>query len=266
MQLQTTAQSLTQNENRACIAAATKEGIQTAEMRNIAFFRRHQIRDNPNAEADIISNLNAVAGAYGAREKLDKETISAAVDFVRQHFAFLAAPEIQKAYEMNAAGLLEERAETWGGRFSVDQLGKILSNYTNHRRRLMAAYIRETEAIREAERQAEREEAMRQQFEDVFLQKMEFVKEHGTSWEDVPEFWYDELKKRGAVRMTKQKGEDYYQKALEVATKAAREQNELALLTPPEQRFKEVFKIEPESYAKTVARKMVVFDIIKQKF
>ena len=266
MQLQTAQQQLTHNEQRACIAAAPKVGLPTAELRKYAVYRRHQIRDSINAELEIISELNSIAAVYGAREKLDSATIAAAVELMQQHFPHLAAAEISEAYRMNAAGLLDERAETWGGRFSVDQLGKVLANYCEHRKRVMAAYIHEVEAIREAERQAEREEAMRQEFEDVFLQKVEFVKQYGKSWEDVPEFWYDELKKRGAVRMTKQKGDDYFSKALEIAEKAAREQNELALLMPVEQRFRQVFKIEPESYAKTIARKMVVFDILKEKF
>ena len=260
------AQQLTQTETRACIAAAQRAAVPTEQMRQMAVYRRMQIRDNPNAEADIISKINAVAAAYGAREKLDKTTISAAVDFVRQHFGFLSADEITKAYEMNAAGLLDERSETWGGRFSVDQLGKVLANYATYRRRLMSELIKEVEAIREAEQAQEREERMKREFEDVFLQKVTFVKEHGTSWEDVPEFWYNVFKERGNIRMTKQKGDEYYQKALQIAERAAREQNELALLMPFEQRFREVFKIQPESYAKTVARKMVVFDIIKEKF
>lgn len=266
MQLQTTQQQLTTNEQRACIAAAAKAAVTTEEMRKIAVYRKNQIRDDQNAPAAIISELNKVAAAYGAREKLDPQTVAAAVELMREQFGGLAAAEIGEAYKLNAAGILEERAETWGGRFSVDQLGKVMANYTQYRRRLSAAYINEAEAIREAERQAERAEAMQARFEDVFLQKMEFVREHGKNWEDVPEFWYEELKKRGAVRMTKQKGDDYYAKALDVAQKAAREEREMAMLNPAEQGFFKVYGITPEDYAKTVARKMVAFDIIKGNF
>lgn len=259
------AQTITQTESRACIAAASREGCQTSEMRKMANYRRNLIRDMPDAAPAIVKQVNAVAAAFGAREKLEKETMAAAVDLVRQHFGFLAADEIQEAYRMNAAGLLEERAETWGGRFSVDQLGKVLVNYNNWRKRLMAAYLRELENIREEERQAEKREALQRQFEETFYERLRFIADHGTGWEDVPEFWYEELKKRGEVRLTKQKGAEYYERALQIANRAAAEQKELALLMPIEQRFREVFKVEPESYAKTVARKMVVYDLLKEK-
>lgn len=254
---------LTQIESRACITAAQKAGVKTEEIRQMAIYRRNAIRDSSMPSAEIIKELNTVSGAFGAREKLTPETIAAAVELITSHFAHLAAAEITKAYQLNAAGLLEERAETWGGKFSVDQLGKVLKNYDNYRRGLMAALIRELEAIREAERQQEREDRMKAEFEDVFFAKVQFVKDHGTSWEDVPEFWFNVFKQRGAIRLTKQQGEDYFERAKKIADIAARDQQQLALLTPIEQRYREAFKIEPDNYAKTVARKMVVYDFLK---
>lgn len=259
-----TAQQLTQTETRACIAAAQRAAVPTEQMRQMAIYRRMQIRDNPKSEADIIMQINAVAAAYGAREKLDKETISAAVEFIRANFAYLAPDEIEKAYQLNAAGALPERAEMYGGRFSIDQLGKVLSNYAIYRRRLMSDFLRELDAIRQEAEEAERKERLKSNFEAAFTEKVLFVKEHGSSWEDVPEFWYQVFKERGALQINKATADEYMQKATAIAEKAAREQNELALLMPLEQRFRAIFQIEPENYAKTVARKMVVFDFLKK--
>jgi hypothetical protein len=255
----TTIATTEKNVTRAVMNAANKIGEGIEAVHRFAMHYHNPLKEDPGAVEKLLELLPTIAATYGARQEVDGLVYDAAVEFVLENFGFLAVEEVADAYKMNATGKLSDRAEMYG-KFSLDQIGKVLSMYADHRKKFVGAYLFELESIREFEMQVEKETSKRVKFETIFRQQIENAKANFVSWEEVPEYWYQELTRRGAIKLTKEQGQEYYKKAQHIAENVINQREKAKLLLPWEQRFKEFSDIAADDYAKIVARKLVVFD------
>lgn len=249
-----------ENVSRAIVNAATKMGEAIESVHKYAMFYHNQIREDKGAVERLLQVLPTLAATYGARQEVDTMIYDAAVEFVLENFGHLAVDEIPEAYKLNAIGKLNDKAEMYGGKFSLDQLGKILGAYDEYRKKYIGHYLYELESIREFEQQVEKEYGKRTRFMKIFAQQVEAGKANFKTWEEVPEYWYNELLNQGKIKLTKQEGQDYFARAKEIASAIIEQREKAKILLPWELRFREFSDIKEEDYAKIVARKLVVFE------
>lgn len=152
--------------------------------------------DPKSALGQLLVTIPMVAKDYGGRKVLADSMVEEAADFVLEKFSHLAAEEIREAYRRKAAGELDIQAEMWGGEFSVDQLGQVLTAYNEKRKKEMAAYLVAIEEARQEEARKAKAERLRENFEGEFLRALEEAKTKCKGWEDVPLFWFDSAKDR----------------------------------------------------------------------
>ena len=152
--------------------------------------------DEKTALGKLLVMIPMVAKDYGGRKIISDTTVEEAADFVLEKFSHLAAEEIREAYRRKAAGELDIQAEMWGGEFSVDQLGQVLTAYNEKRKREMAAYLVAIEEARQEETRKAKAERLRENFEADFLRALEEAKTKCKGWEDIPLFWFDSAKER----------------------------------------------------------------------
>jgi len=186
------------------------------------------IRTEENAPGLLLIELPQIAQEYGARKKLDQGVQKECVRLILEKFKGIGINEIREAYRLKASGFLEAPgAEMWGGEFNADQLGKVLSAYVQHRRRIIAEYLKAKELAAEQEKTRRR----REEFNRKFPAMIEAAKGRITDWRDVPEYWYQAAKNRGMIQFESGEAQDIYDEAKQLARMEFEEEQEKAPIT-----------------------------------
>lgn len=169
--------------------------------------------------------LPVIAQQYGAREVITPSVLKECVLLVLEKFQAIGINEIREAYRLKASGFLDAPgAEMWGGTFNADQLGKVLTAYLIHRRKIVATIIEEKERAEEVDRATKR----REDFDRRFPGMIEAAKKEVTDWRDVPEYWYDAARRRGWIDFEDGEAQRIYDEAKELARMEFEEEHESA--------------------------------------
>lgn len=134
-----------------------------------------------------------LALAHGARKELTSDTISLAVELLKNKFQMLSIAEIEEAYASYQAGQYEINATPYSGMFSLEQLGKILVAYRKERRKVVARIL-ELEALGDLQIQ---NQAKRKAFKEGIKEKVVAAKVGILDWRKVPSNWYELFQKEG---------------------------------------------------------------------
>lgn len=176
--------------------------------------------DKAQAAGQLQVELEWVAENYGARGTVPSTVLSECTQFILAKFPGLGVNEIREAYRMKASGELEipkGKGEMWGGVFNADQLGAVLAAYMEHRRKALAAYLRNAHEERERQWKEERERAKIEAFEAKFPALIEKMKAEAKDWRECPFYLYEAAKRRGLFRLAKEEANGIYQDALALA-------------------------------------------------
>ena len=225
----------------------------------------NQLRHMPaeKAFARLMMAIKEVAQDYGARQAVLEETFTECVRITRKKFAGLGIGEVREAYRMWAAGELNMRkgeAEMYGGQFNAAQLGKVLAAYMEQRRVALGAYLRELEAYYRKQERASKKERLKREYEENFERNLRAFQP--ASWREVPFHWFETAWKRGLIRLTKTEQEEVLSQARILALEEAEEEKEKAGTFQRRQIEKLIEGEELEERAKTIARKLALY----QKF
>lgn len=225
----------------------------------------NQLRHMPMEEAfaRLMVALREVAQDYGARQAVLEETFTECVRITRKKFAGLGIEEIREAYRMWAAGELNLRkgeAEMYGGQFNAAQLGKVLAAYMEQRRAALGAYLRELEAYHREQEKASKKERLKREYEENFERILRGFQPK--SWREVPFHWFETAWKRGLIRLTETEQVEVLAQARALALEEAEEEKEKANIFQRKQIEKLAEGEGLEGRAKTIARKLALF----QKF
>lgn len=183
------------------------------------------LRSQQQPAVALHTELPIIAQQYGAREKIEKHILQECIRLVLEKFRALGLNEIREAYRLKASGFLEAPgAEMWGGTFNADQLGKVLTAYVDHRRRIVAAYIEEQEREQEKEKARQRREDFNRRFPDMIGK----AKQEITDWREVPEYWYDAAMRRGWIEFGPGEAQGIFSEAKELARMEFEEEMEAA--------------------------------------
>lgn len=142
--------------------------------------------------------IQEMAAAYcGADVSTDgsKRAIAECARMLREKFADIGLEEVREAFAMATAYMLGEEAQaattSYGGRFSVNMFGRVMSNYMEHRRIISA----EIYAAQDAERMEGENEQIRLKNEaarKVVFEEFEAAKNLGHNFKsplDIPASW-----------------------------------------------------------------------------
>lgn len=157
------------------------------------------------ATVELTSLIPVVAEEYGVTEPVPPNVTAEAVKLVWTRHSDLNLRDIREAYREFVDGTLFENhqdAETWKGKFSVKQLGRILRAYKIQRNRIKAALIRSAEEEKEIENSKQMHEIKKQQFEKRFKSDIDKAKQMFSDWESVPSFWYNYLFNNGKIKFS----------------------------------------------------------------
>lgn len=155
---------------------------------------QHPLRKEENPSGLLLLELPQIAQEYGARKMLGDGVQKECVRLILTKFKNIGVFEIREAYRLKAAGHLKAPgAEMWGGEFNADQLGKVLSAYVEHRKKIIAEFLEEKQRAEESAETKRR----RKEFDEKFPRMIEQAREEKKDWRDVPEYWYDAARIRG---------------------------------------------------------------------
>jgi len=145
---------------------------------------------------DYVSTTYCGASEAGTLENTYRECAA----LFRQKFAGLCTEEIREAFRLAAANRIEANMVAYGGRFTVAMFGDILTAYSNHRAKIVAAIEAEKSAS-EAEKAEQAKRAAWQAQTELFVQEFEALKTENTKyrkWSDLPAGTDAILRNRGA--------------------------------------------------------------------
>ena len=175
-----------------------------------------QIRHTPNAGGRLIILFGELSKAYGGREVITEYILDQCCTIVMEQFPFLSLDEIEVAYRMWAAGDLETKgsAEMYGGSFNAGQVGKVLGAYAQHRKKIVAEFLRTKDAVEEARADRTREEHARQKYEDALG---EWWLSEQSDWRELPLHRCETAIKRGLVTATDEEKAEILDDARQIA-------------------------------------------------
>lgn len=222
-----------------------------------------------NANGEIFKHALQAAKVFGSRKNVDKDILKACARLVTEHFKKLGAHEIYLAFEWKAAGLLDVKAEMWGGEFNADILGKVLHAYVERRNQLIAAFINEEAKAKENKERQEREQKRKDEYKHLVDNFEKIYKEKGfMSWQEIPEFYYQIAKKKKLFKLTKIEADEIFKEAKVLATEQAKK-DYIELKNTSNDKFAlnsimDKLKLGvDEDMAKVIARKITVFRKLK---
>ena len=216
--------------------------------------------------AEIEAQVKFICENYGARVKVAKEPLKEAARNVREKFAYIAPEEITEAYRLWACGEIQAPgAEMYGGQFNAAQLSKILAAYSQKRRPVVGAYLRERQREEWEQKKAAHARAWKAHYEQHFDKILEQLKSKAKSWRDVGAHLYDTARRRGLIRFEPGEAQQIYQEALRHAQEEARNAYEqgrrggrtIFQLRELEKALADEKEIEER--AKEIAQKMTVY-------
>lgn len=197
-----------------CLKVASKTGLMAKTIETVLAGRQNPVRTQDDAARLLFQQLPIIAQEYGARQKLAGHVLKECVSLVLEKFKTIGINEIREAYRLKSAGHLQAPgSEMWGGEFNADQIGKVLTAYVDHRRRIIDAYLKEVEAQKERERS----EYRRREFDKKFPNMIEKARKEKTDWRDIPEYWYVAAMKRGMIEFEDGEAQLIFEEAKELA-------------------------------------------------
>lgn len=213
--------------------------------------------DRVDAGKTINLVLPTVAQLYGQKSPAADYTWSEATKLIIDKFPYLSINEIKEAYRQYFTGEIEAKgAEMYRGEFNVGSLGKILSAYSERRKKVLGTYLREKEEQKDREGQERKRRIMQDAFNREFPKMIEKSRTEITDWREVPAYWYDSANKRGMIKFEQGEAVQIFQDAQELERiERANEQDESMTLA-------DVFRRQennPLERAKVIARKLTVF-------
>lgn len=226
----------------------------------VAKSHANQIRHMDQVEAyrQIDLLLPTIAQMYGQRAEVDDLVWKECIRLVYEKFPFLSIAELKEAYRQWSTGEIEAKgAEMYGGQFNAGQLGKILGAYADRRKRVLGAYLREKEEIKEQEDRETRKRIAQEAFDTAFPHMIANAKKTITDWREVPVFWYDAAMSRKMIEFEPGEALRIFEdaKELELIERANEQEEGMKSLA-------DVFRQEeknPIERAKVIARKLAVF-------
>ena len=201
-------------------AVAERSGASLPTVQEAIAGHCQQIRQMPEMDAigRLILEIPLIAEEYGGRAEIPENVLSECIRIVRKKFPQLGINELREAYRSWAASEIEvEGGEMYGGRFNAAQLGKVLAAYEKSRRQVVAAYIRERDELQSRQTEAERTRRMQESFERHFPALVERVRSTAKSWQDVPEYLFHALRKRGYLKLPQSEADAIFQEAARLA-------------------------------------------------
>lgn len=208
------------------------------------------------AVVELIKLIPVLAEQYGGRKDISEEVLSECIAVVFEKFNGLGINEIRRAYRMWACGELDlgGGVEMWGGVFNVKNFTGILTAYKNHRGKVA---IQIQQLLEEQARQNEIERKQKE-FDEKFIHLVADFS--GESWRDVPTNWYEAAIRLGLIDSPTNETYPPYWKA---ALKAGKEEYSARFneAKPAERKkMNQLQEMYVELYAKSIARKMWVYD------
>lgn len=182
----------------------------------------NQIRkgDSVNVTGQLIIQIPLIAKEYGTRFDISENIITEAIRLVFRKFGYLGIEEIREAYREYYSGNSSAKgADTYGGEFSVAQLGKILTAYTSNRKMILASYLKLQEEEQRIQKEKQnhklKQEKFNQEFPAEVVRRFTSVKE----WSDIPSFYWRIFKKNKWVSFEEGEAEKIFRLAKLVARK-----------------------------------------------
>lgn len=243
------------------------EDVAPNTIESVAIGLQNPIRsysDHDELETILAVQIQALASAYGARQKIDDHILDKCIELVVQRFSMLGINELDKAFQLAAAGDLSVRSEIWGGVFNVKILGSVLGAYRDHRRKVVAGIIKAESISLDADR-TKGKAAKMLEFDQQFPEKIEKAKLEFKSWKDVPVFWYQAAKRLGLLNQNwlKENAQSIYKEAKELAIEEMSVNLANANNQNDQSRFRnlllELKAGNDVDAAKVIARKLCVF-------
>tara|TARA_R100001443_G_scaffold57634_2_gene68347 strand:- start:10599 stop:11384 length:786 start_codon:yes stop_codon:yes gene_type:complete len=117
----------------------------------------------------------------------DKNTLRSCAKFIIDMFPQLGQCELELIFQLAAAGKFNINLETYYGKFSVNFLGKLLTNYLTFRNKIILTYEKEKEKDQAKEQQQQAEEK-NQRTKEQIIEKYRVLKQSFEELGVLPEF------------------------------------------------------------------------------
>ncbi len=200
----------------------------------------------------ILAELPLIAQDYGANG-YDQGVQDECLRLIWNKFNHLALNEIREAYREYASGENEIKgAAMYYGNFNAMNLGKVLTAYSENRKRILAAILNEASETKRMSENERRKIEQRERFEKQFSSTLMKAKGKITDWQRVPEYFYHSAMKRGYIKFTPGEAAQIFEDAKEYVDIELAEWEESNV-----NRFRE--KPSRENLARSIARKITVF-------
>lgn len=178
------------------------------------------------------------------------------MDLVENRFGFLSISEIKTAYEMWASGETKiQGAEMYGGEFNAGQLGKVLGGYREYRKNILSTFLKEKEEKEREEKEKKRSKILANKFNLEFPKKVMAAKVSFKDWQDVPPFWFDAMKKREWIQLSKDEYLKYWNQSHTLAIDEIKKRKE-----EETNFFRKYNSDDMIVIRKTISRQLAVFE------
>ncbi len=238
-------------------------GIKKSKIESVVKASESQIKHMNDLEAkkQLTILLPMVAQEYGARHEIHRNIIAECIRLIMRKFNFISVSEIREAYREYTSGELNVKgADTYGGEFNVSQMGKILTAYCENRRKVLAEFIKQRDLISEEIQNTKKKKAAIEKFEIDFPKIVLSKRKEITTWSDVPEWWYNSIKKRNWIAFEEGEAAEIFEQAKKLAEIRKKEYEK-------EKKVKALSGIIDLSSCQTpqaIARKLTVFKKVVQ--
>jgi len=241
-----------------------KIGVSKYQINKVVDGYYNQIRDMDSTirSKDLIIGIALISEQYGGRKDINEDVLDACIDLVENRFGFLSVAEIKTAYEMWASGEIKiNGAEMYGGEFNAGQLGKVLGGYRDYRKNIIAVFLKEKEEKEREEKEKQRAQILKEKFNQEFPKKIAQAKKNFTTWQAVPPFWFDTMKKRGWINLSKEEYQKIWNQSFDLALEEMKNRKEKETNI-----FKKYNGDDLLAIRKNISKQIAVFDkIIKNK-
>lgn len=229
--------------------------------------KEHQIRNMQ--ELDVFTQLTTqipeIVNDHGANNfakskehsDIHVRVLQDCIKLVTRKFSYLAINEIKEAYSLWSSGRIKG-LEMFRGEFNQKQFGSILTSYTQYRAPVVEKLNDYIDAMKIAEEETQKASNFEKEFPSIVIEYMKRIEK----WNDVPDFWCHAFRRRGWLTITKEEGDDMYQKALKEADLELQRRKIANGETTLQQALKGtgVTQQKKEDVAKSIARRMIVFE------
>lgn len=225
-----------------------------------------QIRhgDKVTTKARLMVEIKTVSEEYGRTQEIGVQSMTEYMKIILTKFAYISVSEIREAFRYWASRPVDKTTpQMYGGQMDAAFFTRILSEYTENRKKVLSTWLKE---VREAEEFRSREERRIKQmegFEEKFAADLEAARANLEHWQDVPAWWYESATARGLMEVTPEQKAKAWAQAKEIAlAEAKRKQTET--INPFDRRTLEtIIEGGNQDRAIVIAKKMLVFDWIK---